>query len=240
MSMSWIRIRAIVQKEFKDYRRNRSIFSSMAVTPVIFFAVSLAIVLQLPASVASGFGLPLLYLLMIPVVIPTQTAAYAVIGEREQGTLEPVLTTPIRREEFLFGKALAALTPTLVMTYIALGHLRGRASPSRSHTRQPIIVRSPEFAVVLVFTPLLAGFSIWAAIAISTRTQDVRAAQGFASVLSLVPLTIIALVSFGVIPRTLAAWLIVGVVLLLVDGFGYWRILPALFDRERLVTGTKS
>ncbi len=239
MSMSWIRIRAIVRKEFKDYRRNRSIFWSMTLTPVIFFGVSLAIVLKLPASVASGFGLPLLYLLIIPVVIPSQTAAYAVIGEREQGTLEPVLTTPIRREEFLFGKALAALTPTLAITYIALGIFAACVAVAQPH-KAGIVVHSPEFAVVLIFTPLLAGWSIWAAIAISTRSQDVRAAQGFASVLGLLPLTIIALVSFGVIPRTPFAWLIVGVVLLLVDGFGYWRILPGLFDRERLVTGTKS
>jgi len=39
-------------------------------------------------------------------------AAYAVVGERRQGTLEPVLTMSLRREEFLLGKALAALCPS--------------------------------------------------------------------------------------------------------------------------------
>jgi ABC-type Na+ efflux pump permease subunit len=37
--------------------------------------------------------------------VPTFVAACAVVGERQQGTLEPVLTTPIRREELLLGKA---------------------------------------------------------------------------------------------------------------------------------------
>ncbi|WP_280724781.1 ABC transporter permease subunit [Kitasatospora sp. MAA4] len=40
-------------------------------------------------------------------------AANSVVGEREQGTLEPVLTTPIRREELLIGKAVANLIPAV-------------------------------------------------------------------------------------------------------------------------------
>jgi ABC-type Na+ efflux pump permease subunit len=237
--MSWTRIRAMLLKELKDYRRNRSIFSAMAFTPLIFLVVSLVIVLRLPASVASGFGLPLLYMLLIPVVIPSQTAAYSVIGEREQGTLEPVLTTPIRREEFLFAKSLAAFIPTLAITYIMLAVFAAVVAIADPH-KAGIVVRSPEFAVVLIFAPLLAGWSILAATAISTRTQDVRTAQGFASVAGLVPAAITALVAFGVIPRTLRTWLIIGVILLVIDVWGYRRVLPALFDRERLVTGSKS
>jgi ABC-type Na+ efflux pump permease subunit len=237
--MSWKPIRAILQKEFRDYRRNPSILMAVALMPVIFFGVSLAIVLALPASVASGFGLPLLYLLFIPTVMPSQTAAYSVVGEREQGILEPVLTTPIRREEFLFGKALASLVPTLVLTYVTLGILAACVAVAQPH-KAAIVVRSPEFAVVLLFAPLLAGWSTWVATAISARTRDVRVAQGLASVASLVPLAIIALIAFGVVHRTLAVWLIAGAILLLLDGLGYWWILPALFDRERLVTGTRS
>jgi ABC-type Na+ efflux pump permease subunit len=237
--MSWTRIRAMLRKELKDYRRNRSIFSAMAFTPVIFLVVSLVIVLRLPTTVASGFGLPLLYLLLIPVIIPSQTAAYSVIGEREQGTLEPVLTTPIRREEFLFAKSLAAFIPTIAITYIMLGIFAAVVAIADPH-KAGIVVHSPEFAVVLIFAPLLAGWSILAATAISTRTEDVRTAQGFASVAGLVPAAITALVSFGVIPRTFRVWLVIGVILLMVNVWGYRRVLPALFDRERLVTGSKS
>jgi ABC-type Na+ efflux pump permease subunit len=237
--MSWTRVQAMLRKELKDYRRNRSIFSAMAFTPLIFLVVSLVIVLRLPATVASGFGLPLLYLLLIPVIIPSQTAAYSVIGEREQGTLEPVLTTPIRREEFLFAKSLAAFIPTLAITYVMLGIFAAVVAIADPH-KAGIVVRSPEFAVVLIFAPLLAGWSILAATAISTSTEDVRTAQGFASVAGLVPAAITALVSFGVIPRTFRVWLVIGVILLVVDVWGYRRVLPALFDRERLVTGSKS
>ena len=62
----------------------------------------------------------------------------------------------------------------------------------------------------------------------------------FARSTGLLSAAIIALVSFGVVPRTLRVWLIIGVILLVINGLGYRRLLPALFDRERLVTGSKS
>jgi ABC-2 type transport system permease protein len=63
-------------------------------------------------------GLSLLYLLLLPTILPAALAAYAVVGEREQATLEPVLTTPVRRGELLLGKALAMLIPTLLLAYL--------------------------------------------------------------------------------------------------------------------------
>jgi ABC-type Na+ efflux pump permease subunit len=55
------------------------------------------------------------------VSVPAVLSAYSVVGEREQGTLEPVLITPIRREEFLIAKALAAFVPALVISYTIFG-----------------------------------------------------------------------------------------------------------------------
>jgi ABC-2 type transport system permease protein len=48
--------------------------------------------------------------------MPAVVASYSVVGERQQGRLEPVLTTPVRREEFMLGKALAALIPSLAIS----------------------------------------------------------------------------------------------------------------------------
>ena len=124
MSFSWTRVGAILHKELRDYRRNRFVIGTMAATPVLFIILP---AIQLLAANATGkdlsvhVGLSLLYLLVIPVMMPSAVSAYSVVGEREQGTLEPVLTTPIRREEFLIGKALAAFVPTLVIAYAVFG-----------------------------------------------------------------------------------------------------------------------
>src|ERR1700674_2102899 len=100
----------------------------MAMLPLIFVALPIIEIftITIPKSVPSAkldtrIGLSLLYMLLIPALVPSVLAAYSVVGEREQGTLEPVLTTPIRSEEFLLGKALAALVPTLGIAYSVFG-----------------------------------------------------------------------------------------------------------------------
>src|SRR4051812_31694096 len=98
-------IRAIVRKELREYRRNTSILVSVAIFPLIFLFQPLAVVFVVKfesAGVLPQGRLPL-YMLAIPIRAPPMLAGYSVAGERQQGTLEPVLTTPIQREEFLLG-----------------------------------------------------------------------------------------------------------------------------------------
>ena len=41
----------------------------------------------------------------------------------------------------------------------------------------PALIHGPDILAQLIFTPLIAGWSIWIAIAISARSSDIRAAQ---------------------------------------------------------------
>src|SRR5262249_10365356 len=117
------RIHAVVGKELRDYRRKRSIVVSMAILPAVFLIQpTIAMFVASPSAVTDNYlSLPLLLLLLIPVIMPSTLAAYSVVGEREQGTLEPLLTTPIRRQEFIVGKATAVMVPTLVLSYFVFG-----------------------------------------------------------------------------------------------------------------------
>jgi ABC-type transport system involved in multi-copper enzyme maturation permease subunit len=246
VTFNWTRIRAILQKELRDYRRNRFVISTMAIVPLIFviapmlqlFAASAA-ASQSSAKLDTRIGLALLYMLIIPTIVPSTLAAYSVVGERDQGTLEPVLITPIRREEFLVGKALAAFLPTLVVSYTVFGIFLAAAALFTSPGVASAVFEGPHLLVQLVFTPLLAGWSIWVGIAISARSRDVRAAQQLGTVASLPPLVIVALISLNVIPSSLGLTLGFAAALLVIDGFG-WRGVAAMFDRERLVTGTRT
>src|SRR5215204_2517719 len=78
----------------------------------------------------------LLYMLGIPALVPTFTAPYSVVGEREQGTLEPVLTTPIRHEELQSAEQEAnsgAPTPaTSPPAGLGSHRSRGRPRPNTS------------------------------------------------------------------------------------------------------------
>jgi ABC-type Na+ efflux pump permease subunit len=239
MSFSWTRVGALLRKELRDYRRNRFVIGTMAAVPVLFIilpAIQLIAANATGKNVSAHVGLSLLYMLVIPVTMPSVVCAYSVVGEREQGTLEPVLATPIRREEFLIAKALAAFVPTLVIAYAVFGIFLAVAALFAHPVIVSAIYAGTHVLVQLLFTPLLAGWAIWVGIAVSTRSTDVRAAQQLSVLGSIPPLIIVALMSFNVITESAALAIGLAAALLVFDLLA-WRVVAAMFDRERLVTG---
>jgi ABC-2 type transport system permease protein len=213
----------------------------MAIIPVVFAVQPLVVVFRLDPATSPLLRREhiLLYMLAIPALVPSFIAAYSVVGERQQGTLEPVLTTPIRREELLLGKVLAALLPSMGVAYavylLVLACVELFAAPAVASA----IIRPPDMLAQLIFTPLLAGWSIWVAVLISTRSNDVRVAQQFAALASLPSIVLTTLVGVGVIKASIPLGLAAGVALLLLNRIG-WRLVSAMFDRERLIIGTKA
>lgn len=238
--MSRRRVLGVVRKELRDYRRNRYMIFSMAIIPVIFLVQPLIYILALPAAAAVPLSHQheLLYMLGIPALVPSFVAAASIVSERQQGTLEPVLTTPIRREEFLLAKALAPLVPAVAVSYLVYGIFVIVIELFAHPGVAPALLQGSVVVAQVIFTPLLALWSIWVGIAISTRSTDIRAAQQL-SVLGNLPLVALTtLVAFDVIHPTLALAVGLGAALLAIDRLG-WRFVSALFDRERLISGTR-
>lgn len=240
MSVNSRWVRAIVRKELRDFRRNRSLIVGMAIIPVLFCVQPLVAVFTLDpaASTTLRHQHVLLYMLGIPALVPSFVAAYSVVGERQQGTLEPVLTTPIRREELLLGKALAALLPSLAVAYVVYGLFLACVELFAAQAVASALIGLPDLLAQLFFTPLLAGWSIWIAILISTKSNDIRVAQQFAMLASLPSIAVTILVGLGVIKVSLVAGLVAAAALLLLNQIG-WRFASAMFDREQLIIGTK-
>jgi ABC-2 type transport system permease protein len=234
------RIRAIVRKELREFRHNSSIVVAMAIIPLLFVLPPLIQIFALPPEAASALagGNALLYMLGIPAVVPALVAAYSIVGERQQDTLEPVLTTPILQEEFLVGKALAALVPSLVIAYaVYVFVLIAVWLFARPGIASALLQPSVLLAQV-VFTPLLAAWSIWVAIGISTRSSDVRVAQQLGLLASLPSVLVTTLLAYEVIPPTPQLALGLFVLLVVLDLSG-WRVVSAMFDRERLITAVR-
>jgi ABC-2 type transport system permease protein len=176
----------------------------------------------------------LLYLLGIPALAPAAIAAFSVVGERQQGTLEPVLSTPIRREEFVLGKALSTLVPSIAVAYLVYAltvlAIELFAKPEVSSA----LLQSQDVLAQLAFTPLLAAWSIWLGIAISTRSSDVRVAQQLGMVANLPSVVVLALIAYNVIHASAALAVGAAALLLFLDVAG-WRATAAIFGRERLI-----
>ena len=123
-------------------------------------------------------------MLIIPIVIPPVIAAYSVVGERDQGTLEPVLTTPVRAIRAAAGESRAA--SSVGRDRLRDLHRRLDQRPlRRGPRRQGVVFHPPELLAQILFTPLLALWSIWVGIGISTRASDVRVAQQLATLAGL-------------------------------------------------------
>jgi ABC-type Na+ efflux pump permease subunit len=239
MTLNSRHARAVVRKELREYRRTRSVVVAMAIFPLIFLIQPLVAVVLLSSSDAGQLSQRhvLLYMLGIPALVGAAVAAASIVGERQQGTLEPVLTTPIRRAEFAAGKALAPLIPGVAIAYTVYALFLVCVELFARPGVAPALVRAPDVLAQLVFTPLIAAWSIWIAMAISARSSDIRAAQQLSLLASLPSVGVTTLIAFDVIHATLGLALVLGAALLVGDGLG-WRIVSATLDRERLVTGT--
>jgi ABC-2 type transport system permease protein len=161
-----------------------------------------------------------------------------VVGERQQGTLEPVLTTPINRAEFLLGKALAAFIPSVSIAYFVYALFVALVELFAHPGVASAVITGPELLAQLVFTPLLAALSIWIGIGVSTRTTDVRTAQQLSALGSLPTIAVTSLMAYKVIPTAPQVVIGLGAALVVADRLG-WRVASAAFDRERLITNTK-
>ena len=226
------------------YRRNSFIIYAMTVTPVVFLTLSIVDLFRLSSAVPASLvrnqvDLTLLFMLIIPVVVPAAIAAYSVIGERDQGTLEPLLTTPITREELLLGKALAAIIPSVGTAYLLFAIIVVSVHVGASRAVAGAIWQPRWFLAQLLFAPLLAGWSIWVGTAISARSSDVRVATQLSSLASLPTLALTSLMTFQVLEPTVTLALELGLALALIN-IAAWRVVSRMFDRERLVTGTRA
>jgi ABC-2 type transport system permease protein len=239
------RVRAVVRKELRDYRRKRAIVATMCILPLLFL-VQPVVTIFLVTPTTSGAALqkslilPILYLLLIPTIMPSTLAAYTVAGEREQGTLEPLLTTPLRQREFLWGKAMSVMIPTMALSYtvfaLFLAAVRLFANPA---VASAVFDDSAIILALFLLAPLMAGWGIVVGMAVSVRATEVRVAQQLGVLASFPPVGLIVLLAAGVVRPTFPVALEFAIGLLVIDAL-LLRLVSGMFDRERLVTGAKA
>jgi ABC-type Na+ efflux pump permease subunit len=234
------RVRAVIRKELREYRRNKFVIGTMVALPLLFLILPLGSLVTIKADAPAGaikalVGSQSLTMFLVPLILPTVIAAYALIGEREQGTLEPVLTTPIRHQELLLGKALAAVIPTVAVSYALFGAFVTVIRVAAAKPVVDLVWQPSQIVAIVLFAPLLAAFSIWVGLAISVRASDIRVAQQLSGLATLPMLGLIALYTFRVITPSVSL-AVAGAALLAVIDTVAWRLVSAMFDRERLLT----
>ena len=174
--------------------------------------------------------------LLVPIFIPSVLASYAIVGEKRERTLEPVLATPIRTWELLLGKILGALVPALAITLASAGlFVVGILSFAVSDRVRGIVVTPGWILAVLVDTPLLALIGVALIVVLSSRVNDPRTAQQISAVLVVPVVGLLFGQLAGVIVLSPALALGIGVVLAVVAAGALW-VATRLFEREVILT----
>jgi len=235
-----LRVRAVLRKEFREFRRNKFVVGTMLILPLFFIVIPVGNILSLKAgtsheAVRAVVGGASLSFFLVPLILPTVIAGYAVVGEREQGTLEPILTTPIRETELLLGKALAAIVPAVTISYVLFAVYAVAVRIWAIQDVVNIVWQPSQVVAVILSAPLLSAFSIWIGLAISARSSDIRVAQQLSALAMLPMLGLIALFTFQVVTPSVTV-AILGALVLVVFDIGAWRVVSAMFDRERMLT----
>ncbi len=244
-SLDATRVRAVVRKELMEFRRKRTIVVTMAALPILFLVEPIvSIFVAAPLGSRSYLDhfviLPLLYMLLIPVITPSTLAAFTVVGEREQGTLEPLLTTPLREQEFILGKAAAVMIPSVALSYLVYGLFLGAVALfAHPAVASAVFHDGPTLLALFLFAPLVAGWSVVVGMAVSVRASEVRVAQQLGMLASFPIIGVVLLLAVGVIHPTFTVAIEFAAGLLVIDVLAL-RIVSRMFDRERLVTGAKA
>lgn len=131
------------------------------------------------------------YFLLMPLAIVSIAGAYAIVGEKQQRTLEPVLATPMSTAQFLFAKLLAVSLPAVLASWIA-ALLGACASVVAFWWAHGVLVWPDAFYWVAVFVlaPLIGAMTALVCLRVSARMQDPQAANQVTALI-LIPLLLI-------------------------------------------------
>jgi ABC-2 type transport system permease protein len=245
---SWI----VTTKDLSVFKKNKYILYSLIALPILMgLLVPVILIFSLQAEASSVTQAQLAdaatilvnlftaYFVVIAAVLPTIIASYSFVGEKLEKSLEPLLATPTTDGELLFGKSLAAFIPCVGATYIgALIFVIIIDAWSITNLGE-FLVPNLYWAIVMgVVTPLVCVLSVEANVIISSRVNDIRAAQQLGA------FVILPIILVMILASTVQTFPLVSLALILSGGLALadvamFYLSKATFQREEILTKWK-
>lgn len=257
-------LRAIISKEWAETIRNRLLLATISALPVVFLLLPLGVlygistspvdpnevrsyVEKMPALAALSprevlqvvlVNQFLFYFLLMPSIIPMTIAAYSIIGEKQSRSLEPLLATPVSTGELLFGKAIAAVIPAVILTWLSYFLFAIGSQFIASAGVMAQILNSMWLLVILVIAPLIGVLSVFLGVIISSRVNDTRVAQQLGGLLALPVVAISVAQTAGFVLVNPQSFAVGALALLALDAVVFY-LGVRLFQRDRILTEWK-
>jgi ABC-2 type transport system permease protein len=244
-SQMWI----VTRHELTMIRQRRSILIGLIAFPVgvsIGFPLLVRYILEkngnaVPAAsflpqFLDAFGF---WYVIGAVTLPVAIAAYSIVGEKVEKSLEPLLATPTTDSEILAGKTLAAFLPTMtgvwggaVLFMVLMDRVTQGALGYLYYPNDAMAV------ILLALAPLAALWSILATTVLSARLTDVRSVQQLGGVMFL-PFILLYLVGeVGALDLNATNLLYISGLMALFD-LGLFWVSQQAFQREEILTQWK-
>ena len=252
----------VLRKEFDEVLKNKYILMTMASFPLIFsVAIPLIYIFTLPSNVSRGdvasfrslvpmfdamsprqvliyfvvqSNLP--FYLLMPAVIPTLISSYSIVGEKKCGTLEPLLATPALTRDILLGKTLAAVIPSVLITWVGFLIYTVLVDVLTYDIFNYSILPNLIWIVSVGITaPLLSLMSVYLSIVVSSKVNDIRAAQQVSAVFVIPIMGLFVLQLFGYVSLNVSSLMTSSLLLLVVDIMLIYAS-TKVFKREEILT----
>jgi ABC-2 type transport system permease protein len=253
----------IFKKEIKEVIKNKSIWAPALILSIVFalilpiaFIIGADAVLEdesaavlfeklfegqdLFASLVIFASKQLLiFLLLIPAMLPSLIAPASIILEKESRTLEPLLATPIKTSELLLGKSLTSIIPSFALSIINF-ILLSLAIDIASYQRLGyILLPNLEWVIVaFVLAPLISFVLTMLSLIVSSKSTDIRSAQGIGAVIIFPIYAVIGLQIGGFFLLNIY-YLLLGCLFFLILCPIFLKIAIQVFDRENILTKWK-
>ncbi len=254
----------IFKKEIKEVIKNRSIWLPVLIITVIFslafptiLTLSIDKLLEDPDTlefiekIFPGQGNPqellisfaikqlIIFLLLIPAMLPSLIAPASIIMEKDSKTLEPLLATPIKTHELLLGKTLTSIIPSFIISTISFLILVLTIDITAYIKLGIIPLPTVEWIIVaFIVSPTISFIITMLSVIISSKSTDIRSAQGIGSV---VIFPIYAIIGFQIGGFFLLnkTYLLIGCLVLIMICPMLLKLGIKIFDRENILTKWK-
>ena len=245
----------VTKKDLSVFRKNKYVLYSLIAMPIILGVVlPIIFIFALNVEITSGalsheqalaaagqiVDLATMYFVLIPAILPSIIASYSFVGEKIEKSLEPLLATPTTDGELLLGKSLASFIPCMVVTYVgaAISAIIIDAWSVTTSQIGTILIPNPYWLMVIgVIAPLACIMSVEANIIVSSKVNDIRAAQQLGG---LIVLPLVFLVIFASTSAQLSTIItLVVIAALAVADIALFYLSKATFQREEILTKWK-
>jgi ABC-2 type transport system permease protein len=236
-SKSWI----VAAKDIRAFLRKRYTLYSLVIFPVII-GIGLPFALHLVVTKNGGPRLTELmnafgfFFVIGASAIPTTLAAYSLVGEKVEKSLEPLLAAPITDSELLLGKSIGAFIPSAISLYIGSVIFMLLSDLFTHSALGHYYFPNWNMAILLlILMPLVAVLSVEWSVIVSARATDPRAAQ-LQGILIAIPLFVIYVATeVGAIKlNTTTIWIIAAAAL--AADIVLFFLSTRTFQREEILT----